>query len=51
MNKFIIYLGVMLGSDESIPLYCDNKEVIAQAKESRSYQKSKYFLRRFHIIK
>ena len=32
-------------------LYCDNNGAIAQAKEPRSYQRSKHILRRFHLIR
>ena len=36
---------------EPIPLLCDNNSAIAQAKELRSHQKSKYILRCFHLIR
>ena len=39
LKKFIIDLGVVLSSEESISLYCDNNEAIAQAKEPGSHQK------------
>ena len=32
-------------------LYCDNNGAIAQAKEPRSYQRSKHILRRYHLIR
>ena len=51
MKKVIIYLRVMPGSEELIPLYYNNNGAIAQAKEPRSYQKSKHILRRFHLIR
>ena len=51
MKKFITDLGVMSSNEELIPLYCDNNEAIAQAKELRSYHKSKHILRRFHLIR
>ncbi|WVZ88719.1 LOW QUALITY PROTEIN: hypothetical protein U9M48_035204 [Paspalum notatum var. saurae] len=34
-----------------LDLYCDNTGTIAQAKESRSHQKSKHILRRYHLIR
>ena len=43
MKKLIINLGVMSGSKELIPLFCDNDGVIAQAKEHGSFLKSKHF--------
>ena len=39
-KKFAVELGVM--SSDAIPLYCDNNDVIALAKEPRSHQKSKH---------
>jgi hypothetical protein len=33
-----------------LELYCDNNGAIAQAKEPRSYQKSKHVLRTYHLI-
>ncbi|CAL9078819.1 unnamed protein product [Musa textilis] len=51
MKKFITDLGVVVGSEEPIPLYCNNNGAIAQAKEPRSYQKLKHVLRRFHLIR
>ena len=51
MKKFISNLGVMLGSEELIPLYCDNNGTIAQAKKPMSHEKSKHVLRRFHLIR
>ena len=50
MNKFITDLGVVSSNEELILLYCDNNGVIAQAKEPKSHHKSKYVLRRFHLI-
>ena len=37
--------------DEEVHLYCDNNGVIGQTRESRSHQKSKHILRRFHLIR
>ena len=37
-------------TSDAIPLYCDNNEAIALAKELRSHQKSKHIERRYHII-
>ena len=51
MKKFIGELGVVPSIVEPIPLLCDNNGVIAQAKELRSHQKSKYILRQFHLIR
>ena len=47
-KKFIVELGVMIL--DAIPLYYDNNEAIALAKEPRSHQKSKRIERRYHII-
>ena len=48
-KKFIAKLGVM--TSDAIPLYCDDNEAIALAKELRSHQKSKHIERHFHIIR
>ena len=37
--------------DGPILLYCDNTGAITQAKESRSYQRTKYILHRYHLIR
>ena len=50
MKKFIIELGVVLGIEQPVPLYCDNTRVVAQAKKSRSHHKSKHILRWFHLF-
>ena len=36
---------------DAVLLYCDNNDVIALAKESRSHKKSKHIERRFHLIR
>ena len=36
---------------DPMELYCDNSGAVAQAKESRSHQKSKRIERWFHIIR
>ena len=50
IKKFIIELGVIFETERSVPLYCDNTEAVIQAKEPRSYQRSKHILRCFHLI-
>ena len=45
IKKFISELGVVPSASSSVDLYCDNSGSIAQAKESRSHQKSKHVLR------
>ena len=49
--KFVSQLGVMTSASSPMDLYCDNSGAIAQAKEPRSHQKSKYILRRYHLIR
>ena len=51
IRKFITGLGVIPSILDPIELHCDNNGAIAQAKESRSHQKSKHILRRFHLIR
>ena len=51
VRKFILELGVVRSIIDPIPLYCDKKGSIAQAKEPRSQQRSKCVLRRCHLIR
>ena len=51
IKKFVSELGVVPSASSSVDLYCDNSGAIAQAKESRSHQKSKHVLRRYHLIR
>ena len=51
IKKFITELGVVLSILDPADLFCDNNGAIAQAKETRSHQKSKHILRRFHLIR
>jgi len=50
-KKFVIELGVIPFIKFVVPLFCDNNGAIAQAKELRSHQKSKYIKRCFHLIR
>ena len=50
MKKIITELGVVSEIEQPIPLYYDNTGIVAQAKESRSYHKSKHILKWFHLI-
>ncbi|VFQ73283.1 unnamed protein product [Cuscuta campestris] len=51
LKNFITELGVVPSIKNLIPLFCDNNEEIAQAKEPRSHQKTKHIVRRYHIIR
>jgi len=51
IRKFVSELGVVPSASSLMDLYCDNSGAIAQAKEPRSHQKSKYILRRYHLIR
>ena len=51
MCKFKAELEVVPSITEPITIYCDNNGAIAQAKESRSHQRSKHVLRRYHLIR
>ena len=51
IKKFITKPGVVPSIVHLILLYCDNNGAIAQAKESRSHQRSKHVLRRYHFIR
>ena len=51
MKKFIANLGVVFTISDSILFLCDKNGMIVQEKETRSHQKSKHILRRFHLIR
>ena len=51
MKKFILELDVVLRIKQSVPLYCDNTEIVAQSKESRTHHKFKHILRWFYLIR
>ena len=51
IKKFITGLGVNPSISNLVNLYCDNNGAIAQAKKPRSHQRSKYILRRYHLIR
>ena len=50
IKKFITGLGIIPSISDPVDLYCDNNGAIAQAKEPRSHQRSKYILKRYHLI-
>jgi hypothetical protein len=45
IKKFITELSVVPNIIDQVALYCDNNRAIAQTKEPRSHQRSKYVLR------
>ena len=51
LQKFIIELRVVPFIDSPILLYCDSSNAIAQAKEPKSYHRTKYILRRYHLVR
>jgi hypothetical protein len=51
IKKFICELGIVPQIENLVPLYCDNTGAVAQAKEPRSYHKSKHTLRRYHLVR
>ena len=51
IKKFITELGVVSSIVNLVLLYCDNNGAIVKAKESRSHQRSKHVLRRYHVIR
>ena len=51
IKKFVIELDVVLCIADLVLLYYDNNGAIAQAKELRSYQRSKHILHRYHVIR
>ncbi|KAK8600887.1 hypothetical protein V6N12_050732 [Hibiscus sabdariffa] len=51
IKMFITELEVVPSIADAVELRCDNNGAIAQAKESRSHQRSKHIIRRFHLIR
>ena len=51
IKKFITGIGIVPSISDPMNLYCDNNRAIAQAKEPRSHQQSKYILRHYHLIR
>ncbi|KAL0313377.1 UNVERIFIED_CONTAM: Retrovirus-related Pol polyprotein from transposon TNT 1-94 [Sesamum radiatum] len=51
MKNYIQELGVVPSSAEPIVIFCDNNGAIAQAKKPRSHHRSKYILRRYHLLR
>ena len=51
IKKFIIGLEVVPSISNLVDLFCDNNGAITQAKEPRSYKRSKHILRCFHLIR
>ncbi|KAL0300195.1 UNVERIFIED_CONTAM: Retrovirus-related Pol polyprotein from transposon TNT 1-94 [Sesamum angustifolium] len=50
MKNYIQELGVVPSIVEPMVIFCNNKEAIAQVKESRSRPHSKHILRRYHLL-
>ncbi|KAL0402042.1 UNVERIFIED_CONTAM: Secreted RxLR effector protein [Sesamum latifolium] len=50
MKNYIQELGVVPIIAEPVIIFCDNNGAIAQAKEPRSHHRSKYILRRYHLL-
>ncbi|KAL0392848.1 UNVERIFIED_CONTAM: Retrovirus-related Pol polyprotein from transposon TNT 1-94 [Sesamum radiatum] len=51
MKKYIQELGVVPSIAEPVNILCDNNGALAQAKEPRSHHRSKYILRRYHLLR
>ncbi|KAK8317942.1 hypothetical protein V6Z12_A13G141800 [Gossypium hirsutum] len=50
LRKFLTNLVVIPSMEKAITLYCDNSATIANTKEMRSYKRSKYIYRKYHLI-
>ncbi|KAK4390391.1 Retrovirus-related Pol polyprotein from transposon TNT 1-94 [Sesamum angolense] len=51
MKNYIQDLGIVPSIVQPIVIFCDNNGATAQAKESRSYHKSKHILRHNHLLR
>ncbi|KAL0313558.1 UNVERIFIED_CONTAM: Retrovirus-related Pol polyprotein from transposon RE2 [Sesamum radiatum] len=50
-KNYIQELGVVPSIADPVVIFCDNNGIIAQAKEPRSHHRSKYILRRYHLLR
>ena len=50
VRKFISELGVVPSINGLVLLYCDSTRAIAQAKEPKSHQRTKYILYWYHLV-
>ncbi|KAL0445888.1 UNVERIFIED_CONTAM: Secreted RxLR effector protein [Sesamum latifolium] len=51
MKNYIQELGVVPSIIELVVIFCHNNGDIAQAKELKSYHRSKHIHRRYHLLK
>ncbi|KAL0367350.1 UNVERIFIED_CONTAM: hypothetical protein Sradi_3625100 [Sesamum radiatum] len=51
MKNYIQELGVVPSIAEPVVIFCDKNRAVAQAKEPRSHHRSKYILRRYHLLR
>ncbi|KAL0445781.1 UNVERIFIED_CONTAM: hypothetical protein Slati_1706000 [Sesamum latifolium] len=51
IKNYIQELGMVPSIVEPVVIFCDNNGAIAQAKKLRSHHRSKYILRRYHLIR
>ena len=51
LRKFITELGVAPFIDGPVLLYCNSTGAIAQAKEPKAHQWTKYILHRYHLVR
>ena len=50
LRKLLMELGVITKVVDPMILYCDNSEVVAQAKEPRNLRKSKHIEMKYHLV-
>ena len=48
--KFLDELGVVLVLESPIMVYYDNTRVVVQAKEPKSYHRTKHVLHHYHLV-
>ena len=51
LRKFITEIEVAPSIDDPVLLYYDSTEAIAQAKEPKAHQRTKYILHRYHLVR
>ncbi|KAJ9544039.1 hypothetical protein OSB04_023746 [Centaurea solstitialis] len=51
LRNFLSDLRVVTSVSRLIDIFCDNSGAVAQAKEPREHHKSRYMLRKYHLIR
>ena len=50
-RKFLMDLEIVPEAEQSMTLFCDNSEAVANSKEPRSDERSKHIEQKYHLIR